>query len=184
MDADPVSRQVMKTQEVAQALSRIAHEILEHHGDAEGLVVVGLATGGAHLAKRLADLVNDLEGIRPPCGTLDVTFYRDDFRTRAKPPAIATDITFSIDDRDVLLVDDVFYTGRTTRAALNALMEYGRARTVQLAVLIDRGHRELPINPDYVGRKVATKYDDEVKVLLKESDSEDLVTVEEVQQER
>ena len=179
-----MSRVVMKPQEIGRALSRIAHEILDKHGDAERLAIVGLASGGAHLAKRLADIIHDLESINPPFGTLDVTFHRDDFRTRAKPPAFPTDITFSIDERDVLLVDDVFYTGRTTRAALDALMEYGRPKTVQLAVLIDRGHRELPISPDYVGRVVTTNYDDEVKVDLSEAAGKDLVTVEEAQQKK
>ncbi len=142
---------------VKRALSRIAHEILEKNKGVEGLVLVGIRTGGVHLAHELAERVQEIEGERPAVGAVDITLYRDDIKGHAEHlPVRKTEIPFSIEGRKVVLIDDVLYTGRTIRAAMDALMDYGRPTCIQLAVLIDRGHRELPIRADFVGRNVPT----------------------------
>ena len=149
---------------IARALTRIAHEILEKNKGTEGLVLVGIRTGGDHLAKDIQRRIYDFEGVELPIGAIDITMYRDDIGLRSAPEMHSTDIPFCLDGKRVVLVDDVLYTGRTIRAALDALMDLGRPRCIQLAVLIDRGHRELPIRADYAGRNVPTSADEKVDV--------------------
>ncbi len=168
---------VMTAAQMARALNRMVHEILERNGGAENLALVGVRTRGYPLALRLASLIEKVEGKRPPTGAVDVTFFRDDFRLRAKAPQEFTDIPFAVDNKNIVLVDDVFFTGRTTRAAMETIMEFGRPRTIQLAVLVDRNHRELPIHPDYVAKRVETALDEVIRVRLKEIDGEDQVVL-------
>lgn len=160
-------------------MKRIAHEILEHNRGAGNLVLLGIPTRGAHLSLRLAGIIEELEARQVAQGTLDSTMYRDDLRTRSPRPLLPTQLPAGgIQDRDVVLVDDVFFSGRTIRAALDALAEHGRPRTVQLAVLVDRGHRELPIRADYVGKNIPTSRAERVKVCLVEVDGDDQVILE------
>jgi pyrimidine operon attenuation protein/uracil phosphoribosyltransferase len=168
---------VMDADDLRRALRRIAHEILERHKDPRRLVLVGIRTRGVHLATRLAGLIEGIEQVRPPVGILDVTLYRDD--RRAASPGLPGDVGFPVADRHIVLVDDVLYTGRTVRAAMDALVDLGRPATIQLAVLIDRGHRELPIRPDYVGKNVPTSAREHVAVRLAEADGRDEVLIEE-----
>jgi pyrimidine operon attenuation protein / uracil phosphoribosyltransferase len=149
---------------INRALTRIAHEILERNKGTADLVLVGIRTGGAHLASHLRRRIAEIEGETVPLGTVDVTMYRDDLGVRGSMPIGKTEIPFPLDDRRVVLVDDVLYTGRTIRAAMDALIDLGRPRNIQLAVLIDRGHRELPIRPDYVGRNVPTSREEQIQV--------------------
>jgi pyrimidine operon attenuation protein / uracil phosphoribosyltransferase len=142
----------------------MAHEVAEHNGGLDDVVLVGLQTGGVSLAFRIAEILNQTEEQEVPVGTLDVAFYRDDIGLRPVLPEAVTDISFDLTGATVVLVDDVLFTGRTIRAALNALGEYGRAQAVQLAVMVDRGHRELPIRPDYVGKNLPTRRDEMVDV--------------------
>lgn len=166
--------------EIRRAVTRIAHEILERNHGATRVVLVGIANRGDHLANRLAAEIERIEGAELPVGVLDITFYRDDIGMRAEAPEVhETRIGFDINDRTVVLVDDVLYTGRTIRAALDALVDFGRPTAIQLAVLVDRGHRELPIRADYVGKNVPTRKDEDVRVCLKELDGTDAVVVEE-----
>ena len=169
---------IMDSETIARAVSRIAHEILERNKGAKELRIVGIRTRGIHIARRIADKIEELEGIRPPLGTLDITLYRDDFRRRNDIPKVQkTEIPFSVEDKNVILVDDVLYTGRTTRAAIDAIMDYGRPASIQLVALVDRGHRELPIQADYMGIKVMTLRNENVEVHLKETDEVDEVIV-------
>ena len=165
--------------DIARALTRISHEILErNHGSAE-ITLLGIPTRGAHLAARIATIMTGIEGREIPYGTLDITLYRDDLRLRPPRTIMPTSIpSIGIAGRDVILIDDVLYSGRTIRAALDALGEVGRPRTVQLAVLVDRGHRELPIRADYVGKNLPTSPRQSVKVQLTEIDSIDEVVIE------
>ena len=157
-------------------ITRIAHEILEQNKGSKNLVLMGMRTRGEFLAKRLFLKIKEIEKIELPIGVLDVTLYRDDFRTRLKQPEVSvSDITFNINDKDIILADDVLYTGRTVRSALNAIMDLGRPSTIQLFVLIDRGHREFPIRADYVGKNIPTSVDEEIKVKMTEIDSEDAI---------
>jgi pyrimidine operon attenuation protein/uracil phosphoribosyltransferase len=149
---------------VQRAVWRMAHEIIERNKGLEGLVLVGLQTGGVRLAEQLADALEAIEAVRAPVGTLDVALHRDDIGLRPVLPEAPTDIAFDLTSRVVVLVDDVLFTGRTVRAALDALNDFGRPRAVQLAVMIDRGHRELPIRPDYVGKNLPTRRDEVVNV--------------------
>ena len=176
------SKVIMDSETITRALSRIAHEILERNKGAKELRIIGIRRRGIHLARRLADKIQELEGIRPPLGTLDITLYRDDFRRRSDWPSVKkTEIPFPVEDKNVILVDDVLYTGRTTRAAIEAIMDYGRPASIQLAVLVDRGgHRELPIQADYVGIKVTTMRTQKVDVLLRELDERDEVIVDQL----
>lgn len=161
---------------VRRTLARMAHEILERNKGTEGLALVGVVRRGDLLAARLQEHVRQAEGVEVPLGRLDITLYRDDLARAAAPPLLRpTEIPFDIDDRTVVLVDDVLYTGRTSRAALDALMDLGRPRAVQLAVLVDRGHRELPIQPDYVGHAIHTGRDEQVEVRLGADSAEDAV---------
>ena len=154
----------MSADDIQRALWRIAHEIVERNQGLNGVVLIGLQTGGVELARRLGETLAQIETIEVPVGTLDVAFYRDDIGLRPVLPEAVTDIQLDLTGRVVVLVDDVLFTGRTIRAALDALTDYGRARAVQLAVMVDRGHRELPIRPDYVGKNLPTRRDEAVNV--------------------
>ncbi len=166
MDADDIER----------TLNRLVYEIVERNKGSKNLAVVGIRTRGEFLAKRIAEKISKLENNQIPVGILDITFYRDDVRLKLRQPEVkTTEINFSIDDRDIILVDDVLFTGRTVRAALDELMDFGRPKTVQLVVLIDRGNRELPIQADFVGRRVKTSLNEEIRVKLREVDGEDSV---------
>jgi len=171
--------QVLDESGLDRALTRIAHEILERNGGAQDLTFVGLRTRGIPLARRLATKIADIDGATVPVGTLDITLYRDDLDLRGVPVIHGTDIPFSIKNRVVILVDDVLFTGRTIRAALDALIDLGRPRSIQLAIVVDRGHRELPIRPDYVGKNLPTSRRESVSVRLRETDGEDRVIIEE-----
>ncbi|MFN8220015.1 MAG: bifunctional pyr operon transcriptional regulator/uracil phosphoribosyltransferase PyrR [Fimbriimonadales bacterium] len=162
--------------DMRRTLGRMAHEILEANGGADDLVVVGILRRGWPIAKRLAFLMTQIEGTTIPCAKLDAKAYRDD--RRAEPVTDESEIPFQIEGKRVILVDEVIYTGRTTRAALDALIQHGRPSSVQLAVLLDRGHRELPIQPDYCGKTVATERSDHVVVRVNEIDGEDVVVLE------
>ena len=171
---------VMDADRVGRTLTRIAHEILERNRTLDELALVGIRSRGEHLARRLADRIAQITGQRVPTGALDITLYRDDLMRHAvgpQPVVRLTDIPFSIDDRIILLVDDVLYTGRTIRAALDALIDFGRPRAIQLMVLVDRGHRELPIKADYVGKNLPTSRRESVQVLLEEVDGHDEVVI-------
>jgi pyrimidine operon attenuation protein/uracil phosphoribosyltransferase len=171
--------QVMNSGDIARALKRIAHEIIEHNKGISDVVLLGIPTRGAYLSQRIAEIISDLENKTVPSGTLDITMYRDDLRMRPAKALLPTIIPDGgIEGRDVVLVDDVFFSGRTIRAALDAVGELGRPRTVQLAVLIDRGHRELPIRADYVGKNIPTSRTESVKVHLSEIDGSDEVLLE------
>jgi len=154
----------MSSADVTRAIRRISHEIVERNQGLESVTLVGLQTGGVPLAQRIADTLNEIEGVRPPVGALDVALYRDDIGLRPVLPEAVTDISFDVNGAIVVLVDDVLFTGRTVRAALDAIHAYGRPRAVQLAVMVDRGHRELPIRPDYVGKTLPTRRDEVVDV--------------------
>lgn len=157
-------------------ITRIAHEILERNKGSKNLVLMGMRTRGEFLAKKLFDKIKDIEKIELPFGILDVTLYRDDFRVRLKQPDVSvSNITFNINEKDIILIDDVLFTGRTVRSALNAIMDLGRPNTIQLFVLVDRGHRELPIRADYVGKNIPTSINEEVKVKMSEIDGEDAI---------
>jgi len=157
-------------------LTRIAHEILEKNKGSKNLVLIGMRTRGEYLAKRLRNKLIAIEGIDLPLGVLDVTLYRDDFRKRIKQPQVSvSDITFDVNEKDVILVDDVLYTGRTVRSALNAIMDLGRPSSIQLCILVDRGHRELPIRADYVGKNIPTSQNEEIKLKVEEFDGEDAI---------
>jgi pyrimidine operon attenuation protein / uracil phosphoribosyltransferase len=156
--------QVLSASDVQRALTRMAHEVVERNGGVEDVVLVGLQTGGVPLATQMAQYLLQIEGVELPVGTLDVAFYRDDIGLRPVLPEAVTNIPTDLAGKAVILVDDVLFTGRTIRAALNALNDFGRARAVQLAVMIDRGHRELPIRPDYVGKNLPTRREEMVDV--------------------
>jgi pyrimidine operon attenuation protein/uracil phosphoribosyltransferase len=163
---------------IDRALTRVAHEILEKNKGAHDLVLVGIQRGGVHLAKRLAEKIREIEQVAVPVGSLDITMYRDDLATRkSQPVPQATDITFDIKDKVMVLVDDVIFTGRTIRAALNSIMDYGRPIRIQLAVLVDRGHRELPIRADYVGKNLPTSAREKVEVMLAEDGMEEKIVI-------
>jgi len=171
----------MDADRVARSLTRIAHEIVERNRGVEDLALVGIRARGVPLARRLAEALREVAGVEVPTGVLDITLYRDDLMQHPvgpQPLVRKTEIPFSIDDRVILLVDDVLYTGRTVRAALDALIDFGRPRAIQLVVLVDRGHRELPIRADYVGRNIPTSRQQSVQVRLTEIDGRDEVEVE------
>ncbi|MGH2723150.1 MAG: bifunctional pyr operon transcriptional regulator/uracil phosphoribosyltransferase PyrR [Actinomycetota bacterium] len=167
---------LLEAGDVRRAVTRIAHEILERNKGAADLALVGIAARGDDLARRLAAEIARIEGGEVPVGVLDITFYRDDIGMRAEAPEVhETRIDFDVSGKTVVLVDDVLFTGRTIRAAMDALVDYGRPRAIQLAVLVDRGHRELPIRADYVGKNVPTRAQELVRVLLEETDGADAV---------
>ena len=167
---------IMDKEDITRALTRIAHEILEKNRGCGDIVVIGIRTRGAPLAQRVADSIRKIEGKEVPVGTLDITLYRDDLFTRL-PVVRKTEIPFDMTDKRVILVDDVLFTGRTIRAALDALIDFGRPECIQLAVLVDRGHRELPIRPDFVGKNIPTSKNERVVVKVKEADGEDRVFI-------
>ncbi len=170
---------VMDAEAIRRAIVRIAHEVLEHHKGGEALALVGIRTRGALLAQRLAKEIESIDRRPVPVGILDITLYRDDLSRIALNPIVhATEIPFNVDELHLILVDDVLFTGRTIRAALNALNDLGRPKTIQLAVLVDRGHRELPIRADYAGKNIPTNLREHVEVRLVELDEQDEVVVE------
>ena len=172
---------VMDADRIGRTLTRIAHEIVERNKGTDDLALVGVRTRGVPIARRIARTLREITGHEIPTGSLDITLYRDDLMRHAvgpQPLVRRTDIQFSIDDKKILLVDDVLYTGRTTRAALDALIDYGRPKAIQLIVLVDRGHRELPIKADYVGKNLPTASEESVQVRLIEIDGEDEVVLE------
>lgn len=168
---------IMDGDAMRRAVTRIAHEILERNEGAQNLCIVGIVSRGVPLAEILSKQIGEIEGQCPPVGQLDISFYRDDISRSIAPVLHATNIPFDISRRDIVLVDDVLYTGRTVRSALDALMDLGRPRTVQLAVMIDRGHRELPIRADYVGKNVPSSRNEAVRVHIKEMDGDNSVTI-------
>jgi pyrimidine operon attenuation protein/uracil phosphoribosyltransferase len=173
---------VVDAQRMSRSLARMAHEIVERNRGVEELALIGIRTRGVPLARRLAASVKEITGVDVPVGMLDITLYRDDLMKHAvgpQPVVRLTDIKFSIDDRKILLVDDVLFTGRTIRAALDALIDFGRPRAIQLVVMVDRGHRELPIKADYVGKNLPTSRTQSVRVRLQEIDGLDEVVLQE-----
>lgn len=172
------SNVILTEDKMNRALARIAHEILEHNSGAKSVVLVGIITRGAELAKRIAEVIEKVEGVKVPVGLMDISLYRDDVHSKLDQPVIQrTEIHFDINDRDIVVVDDVLFTGRTVRSALNHINDFGRPSTIQLAVLVDRGHRELPIKADYVGINVPTSRDDQVVVQVKAKDGRDEVGI-------
>ena len=178
MDVKKAGRVVMEAQEIMRALSRVAHEIIEKNRGIKDLALVGIRTGGVHLAKRLAVRLKEIEGQDLPVGELDITLYRDDLNSRKGHPTLRkTEIPFDITDLTIILVDDVLFTGRTTRAAMDGLIDLGRPSEVQLAVLVDRGHRQLPIKATYVGKNLPTALNEQVEVFLEETGEPDRVVI-------
>ncbi|HEX2032710.1 MAG TPA: bifunctional pyr operon transcriptional regulator/uracil phosphoribosyltransferase PyrR [Chloroflexota bacterium] len=174
----PDEKPILSEEEVRRALTRIAHEILERHQGTEGLILVGLRRRGATLAARLAALIEQFEGTAVPVGELDVTMFRDDLELRGIQPALQpSSMPQDVTDTRIVLVDDVLYTGRTVRAALEAILSYGRPRQIQFATLVDRGHRELPIRADYVGKNLPTAREEQVEVRVREIDGRDEVVL-------
>ncbi len=170
--------QILDAAGIARAITRIAHEIVERNKGVQEVVLVGLRSRGVGLAHRIAAKLEEIEGAKVPVGALDITLYRDDLgRAVTQPVVRRTEIPFSVNEKIVVLVDDVLYTGRSCRAAMDALMDLGRPRLLQLAVLVDRGHRELPVRADYVGKNVPTSHQEEVQVLLTEEDGADRVVI-------
>ncbi len=168
---------IMDEDTLNRSLARIAHEILERNRGAGDLVLIGIRSKGIYLAGRVAQLIKEIEGTEVPVGELDITLYRDDFTRLSNPLVHKTSIPFNVNNKIVVIVDDVLFTGRTVRAGLDAIMDFGRPRMIQLAVLIDRGHRELPIKADFVGKNVPTSRKEEIRVNLKEVDGEDAVYI-------
>jgi pyrimidine operon attenuation protein / uracil phosphoribosyltransferase len=179
------AREILDEDALARTLARLAHELIERNDDLSGLALVGIHTRGAPLARRLRALVAERSGVEPAIGTVDISFHRDDVLVRgreaplhAQPVVRATELDFALEGRTCVLVDDVLFTGRTIRAAIEALLDFGRPDRVQLAVLVDRGHRELPIRPDYVGKNLPTALGERVRVELEEIDGRDRVLLE------
>lgn len=169
---------------VDRILTRMTHEILEAHKGTARLALIGIQTRGVHMARRLQKLIHQIEGVEVPAGILDITMYRDDWTRISQHPVIqATDISFSVDGKDIILIDDVLFTGRTIRAAMDALIDFGRPNRIELAVLVDRGHRELPIQANYVGKSLPTRRSETVNVMLSESDNVDQIVLEETGEE-
>jgi Pyrimidine operon attenuation protein/uracil phosphoribosyltransferase len=178
MTSEKKEKLVMDASEVARAVTRIAHEILERNKGTENLALVGIRTGGVYLAHRLVKRMFEIERVQVPSGELDITLYRDDLSMRKDQPILRkTTIPFDISDLKVVLVDDVFFTGRTIRAAMDGLMDLGRPAEIQLAVLVDRGHRQLPIRANYIGKNVPTSRDEIVQVFLEEEGEDDRVVI-------
>lgn len=169
---------LLDSADFGRVVTRMAHEMIEKNKGIQNLALIGVRTRGEFLARRIAEKIKSIEGSMLPLGILDVSFYRDDTRAKLKQPQVqSTHIPFDITDKNIILIDDVLYTGRSVRAALDEIMDFGRPGKVELAVLIDRGHRELPIQPDYVGKVVTTAFDEEVRVKMSEQDSIDEVII-------
>lgn len=173
---------IMDETAVSRAITRIAHEIVEKNEGVENFALVGIVTRGDLLAKQLVDEIERIEGVRVDLGSLDISFYRDDYLTNFAPAVHATNVPFNLDNKRIVLVDDILYTGRTIRAALDALMDLGRPSRVELAVLVDRGHRELPICPDFVGKNVPSSHEENVRLYLEEVDGRTTVEITNVEQ--
>ena len=172
------AKKILDAPDFVRTVNRLSHEIVERNRGASSLGIVGIRTRGDYLARRIASTIGSMERVTVPIGTLDITLYRDDLRGRLSQPRLnTTNILYDIAGKDIILVDDVLFTGRTVRAALNALMDIGRPSSIQLAVLVDRGHRELPIKADYVGKNIPTSSNEEVQVRMTEVDPEDSVYV-------
>jgi len=176
--ASGINRVLLTSDGIRRALTRISHEILEQNAASDDLILVGLQTRGVHLAQRIAENIADIEDFKPIVRSLDPRLWRDDPQVASGQPLLPSDIPTSVDGRLVVIVDDVLYTGRTIRAAMEALLDFGRASRIQLAVLVDRGHRELPIRPDYIGKNLPTSRDERVQVRMLEIDGEDAVLIE------
>lgn len=168
---------VMDEDEIERTLVRMVHQILEQNKGCENLALVGILTRGDILARKLADIIYNIEGVHVPVGSLDISFYRDDASISGLPQLHGTDILFNIDNKTIVLVDDVLFTGRTIRAALDALMDFGRPARIQLAILVDRGHRELPIRADFVGKNIPSSLNENVRLRLKDIDGYSCVTI-------
>lgn len=168
---------VMDEDEIERTLVRMAHQILEQNKGCENLALVGILTRGDIFARKLADIIYSIEGVHVPVGSLDISFYRDDASISGLPQLHGTDILFNIDNKTIVLVDDVLFTGRTIRAALDALMDFGRPARIQLAILVDRGHRELPIRADFVGKNIPSSLNENVRLRLKDIDGYSCVTI-------
>ena len=176
-----IRTKVVDDQGLDRILTRIAHEILEKNKGSQNLILMGMRTRGEFLARRIQNKLKTIDGADLPLGVLDVTLYRDDFRMRIKQPEVSvSDITFDLNENHIILVDDVLYTGRTVRSAMNAIMDLGRPDSIQLCILVDRGHRELPIRADYVGKNIPTSLNEEIKVRMTEVDEEDAIYLVEV----
>lgn len=172
-------KELLNKQDIDRALTRMSHEIIEKNKGTERLCLVGIQRGGVHLARRLASKIKEIEKKEIPVGSLDIALYRDDLNMRKKQPVVRrTEVPFEVTDLKIVLVDDVLFTGRSIRAAMDALTDFGRPAAIQLAVLIDRGHRELPIKADYVGKNIPTSMSENVEVQLEEEGSEDMVIIE------
>ncbi|NLP23406.1 MAG: bifunctional pyr operon transcriptional regulator/uracil phosphoribosyltransferase PyrR [Syntrophomonadaceae bacterium] len=172
---------LMDEMDIKRALTRIAHEIIEKNKGTENVALVGIQRRGAPIAERIAARIAEIEGVQLPVGILDITLYRDDLTLLSSQPLVhRTEVNFNINQKNIVLVDDVLYTGRTVRAALDALIDLGRPKSIQLAVLIDRGHRELPIKADYIGKNVPTSRQESVSVMIQEVDGRDEVVIQEV----
>lgn len=170
---------ILDAADINRILTRMTHEILETHKGAENLSLIGIQTRGVYLARRIQDKIREIEGVELSTGNMDITLYRDDWTRISHHPVVqTTEIFFSVDGRQIILVDDVLFTGRTTRAAMDAIVDFGRPDRIELAVLVDRGYRELPIQANYVGKFIATKRSETVNVLLSEHDGEDKVVIE------
>ena len=174
-----MSKELLDKTDIDRAITRMAHEIIEKNRGITSLCLVGIQRGGVHIAKRLSNVLETIEGSKIPVGTLDITLYRDDINVRKEQPIVRrTQVDCDIDNKKVVLVDDVLFTGRSIRAAMDAIMDLGRPSAIQLAVLVDRGHRELPIKADFVGKNIPTSINETVKVLLEEEGGEDRVVLE------
>ncbi len=184
MDQPRPKAVIMDAQAMDRALTRIAHEVVERNEGADDLAVVGIIRRGETLANRLVDEIEKIVGTRPQIGSLDISFYRDDVMRAISPVLHGSNIPFDIDDTRIVLVDDVLYTGRTVRSALDALMDYGRPKCVQLAVMVDRGHRELPIRADYVGKNVPSSHEEDVRVRIRPLDDHDAVEIWDIEAEK
>ncbi len=172
---------ILDATDIDRIMTRISHEILEKHKGADNLTLIGIHTRGVYLAKRTQAIIDGIEGVSIPTGDMDITLYRDDWTRISHNPVVqGTDITFSVDEKQIILIDDVLFTGRTIRAAMDAIIDFGRPDRIELAVLVDRGHRELPIQANYVGKVIETRLSETVNVLLAEHDGKDQVTIEEL----
>ncbi len=172
-------RTILNDQDFKRIITRMSHEIIEKHKGTQNLALVGIQTRGDFLAKRLADQIRKIENVTLPVGSMDINMYRDDWTKISHQPIVRpSNIPFSVDDMDIILVDDVLFTGRTIRAAMDALMDFGRPSRIELAILVDRGHRELPIQADYKGISINTEHQDMINVLVVEHDKQDIVYIE------